>query len=479
MRLAIAISSLLIAACTFSCSAAELILLSKSGSTAYPTGITADGRYVIFHRNLGAGSRIFLWHDGVVSEIGAGSSAGITYQNGQLVAAGNITGVGPSKWVNGVWTPLPLVGGTATWTAYCIAATPTDIIIGGNTPLTVAGKTLRQVCRYRDSVGTTDLIPVPADAAHPFSFMVFSAVSENGMFAVLQQAAGQMPYPYGISPATKGGNACAGPDTGLTWMQYLYYFECEEPLYPESWGIGINRTGSRMVGMSTSGYWEDYTPCYWDAPYNANTECHALPLPAYEERPSRQGTAEVVSDDGKVMAGWVWSPSDKYKEDYQYPCIWLTQEDGSIVARDLELYANSLGLNANNLRFRDVWAISADGKTLCGKGVYMYPGNPFNVGWIIKLDGSISGGFGTTNRALFDPVTAKVASRQRIITWGRVGSVDSNYFTLDDGSGTPVKVFCPIWESVIQPGSFARAQGIWHPDTQVLNSSVVGDVTAL
>lgn len=331
--------------------------------------LSADGRHCVYAQS----GFIKMWN-GATYNLGAGSSpGGITLQNGKVVTTARLS-TGPGLYVDGTWSPLPLAAGSTatTWAPTCVAATDTEIIVGGWRTQLVGGVSVRQIVRYKASTGTTDLIPVPPDSTDIHTYMNYNSVSENGIF-VATQYSGTAPMPWSI--AMSANNVCAGTDSGLSQIPYLYGPPSEAG---QAWGAGINRTGTLVVGMSELDVGLDYRPVYWDT---SDWTCHALPLPNDGSLVDcTQGMAQVVSDDGKVMAGWCWQKG-KYKEDFQYPCIWLFKEDGSIEAHDLAAYAASQGINVAGWNLRDVYGISADGMTLSGRGVY--GGN--NTGWMISF----------------------------------------------------------------------------------------------
>ncbi len=85
------------------------------------------------------------------------------------------------------------------------------------------------------------------------------------------------------------------------------------------------------------------------------------------------------------------------------------------------------------------------------------------------LFSSLAGGFGitipddrpavgTTIRSLVDSVASPGALNFRFRVWGRVETINSSLFWLDDGSGVRIKVFAPGYTGIVN-GGFASATG--------------------
>ena len=78
-------------------------------------------------------------------------------------------------------------------------------------------------------------------------------------------------------------------------------------------------------------------------------------------------------------------------------------------------------------------------------------------GFCVALSGSAPT-VGTTNRAIMDPIITDAAEHFRFTLWGRVTTIDSDSFWLDDGSQLPVKVIAAGY-SGIADGDYVSACG--------------------
>ena len=67
---------------------------------------------------------------------------------------------------------------------------------------------------------------------------------------------------------------------------------------------------------------------------------------------------------------------------------------------------------------------------------------------------------GASNKAAWGAEMNAASSIYLFKFWGKVVEIDNDYFTLDDGSGMPIKVRAPGYKSKIATGDFAAARGI-------------------
>jgi hypothetical protein len=67
---------------------------------------------------------------------------------------------------------------------------------------------------------------------------------------------------------------------------------------------------------------------------------------------------------------------------------------------------------------------------------------------------------GASNKAAWGSEMNAASSIYLFKFWGKVVEIDNDYFTLDDGSGMPIKVHAPGYKSKIATGDFVAARGI-------------------
>ena len=68
--------------------------------------------------------------------------------------------------------------------------------------------------------------------------------------------------------------------------------------------------------------------------------------------------------------------------------------------------------------------------------------------------------FGTSNAAAWQQMMNTARETYLFSFWGKVTEIDDNYFTLGDGSVTPVTVHAPGYKSKVVAGDYASARGI-------------------
>lgn len=68
--------------------------------------------------------------------------------------------------------------------------------------------------------------------------------------------------------------------------------------------------------------------------------------------------------------------------------------------------------------------------------------------------------FGTSDRAAWHPVMNSACGIYLFKFWGTVAEIDDDYFTLSDGSGTPITVHAPGYRAKVHTGDYATARGI-------------------
>lgn len=79
--------------------------------------------------------------------------------------------------------------------------------------------------------------------------------------------------------------------------------------------------------------------------------------------------------------------------------------------------------------------------------------------------------YGITNKAAYDPIISTAWANFLFKVWGKVTTVDGRSFTVDDGSGMPVKVIAPGYTGIAN-NDYASATGMFTGDgtSRVLNA---------
>lgn len=144
----------------------------------------------------------------------------------------------------------------------------------------------------------------------------------------------------------------------------------------------------------------------------------------------------------------------------------------------------------------DVTSVTANGATLVKTGASTWSGDILALGGLGVHSVTIVANDAATNSASNATATYKTVEVRGATTtaalgtqmsaasglylfkfWGRVGEIDDNYFTLNDGSPTPITVHAPGYKTKVVAGDYASARGILNTSTSITLESAVELIT--
>lgn len=299
------------------------------GASAVPTGVATNGSAVAFDLN---GANIWYKSTAASTNIGANyTTAGVAYTtynapSGKYVVGGNYGG-NAYRWDSntGVWTQLPLVGGTTSWTAQATAAEATNVYI--------AGGYSTAACRYKESSNSSTALQYPSDA-NPTNYGWLYASSDNGHFA----------GKYKVGGGAKKADATPYSGGNLMGLNYL----------PGGSGSGTAYAISRD-GRVAGGY-SGTLPAIWDLSLANGGSGTQIPWLGAEYN---YGEVHALNQNGSMAYGYQKTAAGVYTA-----FVW----DAVNGTRELGAYLAAKGVDVTGWTFTDVKGVSGDDKVITGLG---------------------------------------------------------------------------------------------------------------